>query len=67
MNLIIVIHILIKLFNGLKNLNQYFKDRDNKMYKRICDITDNHIIQINYDNIVNEIEKILNDIINEQN
>lgn len=44
-----------------KNKNQ------DKMYKRICDITDNHIIQINYDNIVNEIEKILNDIINEQN
>ena len=45
-----------------------FKNKDqDKMYKRICDITDNHIIQINYDNIVNEIEKILNDIINEQN
>lgn len=44
-----------------KNNNQ------DKMYKRICDITDNHIIQINYDNIVNEIEKILNDIINKQN
>ena len=44
-----------------KNKNQ------DKMYKRICDITDNHIIQISYDNIVNEIEKILNDIINEKN
>tara|TARA_B100000424_G_scaffold271728_1_gene276283 strand:- start:12152 stop:13153 length:1002 start_codon:yes stop_codon:yes gene_type:complete len=44
-----------------------FKDRDNKMYKRICDITDNHIIQISHDNIVDKIEKELNKIINKQN
>jgi len=45
-----------------------FKNKyQDKMYKRICDITDNHIIQISYDNIVNEIEKNLNDIINKQN
>ena len=31
----------------------------NKMYKRICDITDNRIIQINYDDIISEIEEIL--------
>ena len=43
-----------------KNKNQ------DKMYKRICDITDNHIIQIDYDNILNEIEKKLHYIMNEQ-
>ena len=38
-----------------------FHKHQDRMYKRICDITDNHIIQISYDNIVNELEKNLND------
>jgi hypothetical protein len=38
-----------------------FHKHQDRMYKRICDITDNHIIQISYDNIVNELEKILNE------
>lgn len=34
----------------------------NKMYKRICDITNNKIVQIEYQNIVNELPSLLNNV-----
>ena len=34
----------------------------NKMYKRICDITNNKIVQIEYKNIVNKLPSLLNNI-----